>query len=229
MFAKLFLTLLAIFPSIKICNAAECLEDKVLIVSEQGFSHLATYMQGSESVAVLFHGSGGFDQYTDALKTELCKADKTDLIVLVDWSQHSGNQILAPFQGQKIGKKLARSLPKEDKTYYVIGISVGAFAADEFVRGLKSHGQQNSVSLVLLDPFVAKGFDFNYGLRFFGKEADQCIHYLNTDDPVPFTNKPLRHCDVRDVTKERPDATPGHDWPLIYFTSLVKQELAPYL
>ena len=72
--------------------------------------------------------------------------------------------------------------------------------------------------LTLLDPFTQRGiFDFGYGNRSFGKSADYTEQYLNTDDPVPSTNSPLKNCVCYDITKLRPESIFGHDWPVAYY------------
>jgi len=52
--------------------------------------------------------------------------------------------------------------------------------------------------------------------------ADYAEQYLNTDDPVLSTNKPLQKCATVDVTSLRPPEIFGHDWPLVYYTQTLK-------
>ena len=113
------------------------------------------------------------------------------------------------------------------KAVHLIGISVGAFAADEACAAIKSSRLGNSITcqLTLLDPFQQRGvIGTGYGNANFGKTADYAIHYLNTDDPVPSTNEPLtKHCSVVDITNLRPEKLFGHDWPVVYYGGIEKR------
>ena len=161
---------------------------------------------------------------------------------IVDWSKYSANILQASYNGQQIGKLAAKELLEQVMssnnnltTIHFIGISVGAFAADAAVKEVKknfeisgsSKGEKNSnntgsippfVQLTLLDPFQQRGiFGVGYGNNEFGKSADYAEQYLNTDDPVPSTNKPLKNTVCYDVTNLRPESIFGHDWPLVYY------------
>ena len=193
------------------------------MVSEQGIDDLAANLKPFQTATLVFHGSEGFDRNTDSLKAVLADRQKSsELILFVDWSKHSVNRLTASYQGQRVGKKFANKLDIKAKHLHIIGISVGAFAANAYVEQIKKFHQEARVKLTLLDPFVAKGLDFSYGIRVFGKNADVCQQFLNTDDPVPFTNKPLSSCSVIDVTSLRPEDVAGHDWPLVYYTKLIE-------
>ena len=123
--------------------------------------------------------------------------------------------------------------PAAPQNIHIIGISVGAFAADAAVNRLRKYLDQRSPSsssppvrlqLTLLDPFTQRGvLGVNWGTRNFGKNADYAQQFLNTDDPVPSTNEPCDSCAVWDVTRterrkgEEGDVF-GHDWPLVHYT-----------
>ena len=179
-----------------------------------------------EYATIVFHGSGGQDQYTDALmkKLEDSATSKSTHSSMVEWSRFSTNIFQASFNAQRIGKLVASQLVEKApklKTIHFIGISVGSFAADAATTEMRAKTGSISapyIQLTLLDPFTQRGiFDFGYGNRSFGKSADYTEQYLNTDDPVPSTNSPLQYCGCYDITKLRPEEIFGHDWPVAYY------------
>jgi len=181
---------------------------------------------------IVFHGAGGQDTNTDVLMSALNNEVGTSKSyeTIVDWSEWSQNILKASFVGQTIGKEIAAQLlskAKNIETVHVIGISVGSFAANSCIDKVKQERQKSSgdvySQLTLLDPFCQRGvLDLTYGDRNFGKNADYPQQYLNTDDPVPFTNKSLSKCACIDVTALRPTEIFGHDWPLIYYSKSKK-------
>ena len=199
--------------------------------------------RGMEEVTLVFHGAAGQDQYTDELMANLrakCAGSKTQHAAMIDWSALSSNILQASFNGQRVGRETARRLLERCnggnmntdaacrlKAVHLIGISVGAFAADEACAAIKSSRLGNSITcqLTLLDPFQQRGvIGTGYGNANFGKTADYAIHYLNTDDPVPSTNEPLtKHCSVVDITNLRPEKLFGHDWPVVYYGGIEKR------
>ena len=203
-----------------------------------------------EDVTIVFHGAAGPDQYTDELMTNLAKANhrrpprskskSTYYQTMIDWSDLSSNILQASFNGQRLGRETASRLLARCpnlKTLHLIGISVGAFAADECcksikksVHGVASESSPNTdnydendnndvyIQLTLLDPFQQRGvLGTGYGNANFGGMADYARQYLNTDDPVPSTNAPLDKCVCYDITELRPEEIFGHDWPVIYY------------
>ena len=171
-----------------------------------------------------------------------CARSKTQYAAMIDWSALSSNILQASFSGQRVGREAARRLLERCcnggnasssskgtcnlKRVHLIGISVGAFAADEACAAIKSQlGENVTCQLTLLDPFQQRGvIGTGYGNANFGKTADYAIHYLNTDDPVPSTNAPLtKYCVVVDITKLRPEEIFGHDWPLVYYSGIEKR------
>jgi len=183
-----------------------------------------------EDVTIVFHGAGGQDQYTNELMVNLGKESRKgkSYVVMIDWYDYSQKILKASFEGQRVGKLIAQKIlddAKSMKNLHVIGISVGAFAADSIVSEVKQllseENKSDSVyaQLTLLDPFTQRGIiGIKYGADNFGKTADYAQQFLNTDDPVPSTNKPLPYCAVTDVTQLRPTDIFGHDWPLIYYS-----------
>ncbi len=201
---------------------------------------------GTSEITIIFHGAGGEDANTDELLNTLIAMSGDDLnkiIRMVNWEADSADILQASAKGSKIGKQLAISLLEQYRSnigsnsgstnlkVHVIGISVGAFAADSFVRALNEDsisrpGERDNIylQLTLLDPFQQKAvLGLGYGNQMFGKGADYAQQYLNTDDPVPSTNAPLDHCATIDVTSLRPEEVFGHDWPLIYYTQKLQE------
>jgi hypothetical protein len=199
----------------------------------------ATGWDEVEDVTLVFHGAGGQDQYTDELMKNL-EAPRgrggKSYEAIVDWSAVSGNILQASFNGQRVGRETASLLlsklryrngtPGEERnkcnTVHVIGISVGAFAADSCVTQIKkvlgTRANEVNVQLTLLDPFLQRGvIGVGYGTKTFGRSADYAQQYMNTDDPVPSTNDPCTNCACVDVTALRPKEIFGHDWPLVYY------------
>jgi hypothetical protein len=191
-----------------------------------------------EEVTLVFHGAGGQDQYTDELMANLrakC-AGRGQHAAMIDWSTLSSNILQASFSGQRVGREAARRLLERCcnsdngtcnlKRVHLIGISVGAFAADEACAAIKARlGSDVACQLTLLDPFQQRGvIGTGFGNANFGRTADYAIHYLNTDDPVPSTNAPLtKYCAVMDITKLRPEEIFGHDWPVVYYSGIEKR------
>lgn len=179
------------------------------------------------SLLLILPGAGGPDANTEFLLHQVKSQDvhlglKRSALVY-DWSPWRGNLLRAAYDSQEVGIRIAKILLEypQLKHLHIIGISVGAFAADSVSKTYKQGKGKGHVHLTLLDPFCSKGVIPNSsGVDNFGKSADYCEHYLNTDDPVPFTNTPLRQAVVYDVTsaKARANFTPlpndnMHSWP----------------
>jgi Lipase len=173
---------------------------------------------------MVFHGSGGQDQFTDKLIQNLKRLDnKSKYSNIVEWRKYSSDILQASFNGQRIGRYAANQLLQRARnleSVHVIGISVGAFAADAVCDQVKASLKDSvDVQLTLLDPFTQRGIlDFGYGARKYGESADYFEQYLNTDDPVPSTNLPLEKSVCYDITAIRPvEVSFGHDWPVAYY------------
>lgn len=203
-----------------------------------------------DSVFVIFPGAGGPDPNIERIIEEVKESDKQfkykRFVYCYDWSKWRGNIFNAAYNGQHVGKIVGRNLglvghnkkekKKQLKNIHIIGISVGAFAADSCIREYKKtvkyllNEQKQEIEpaftrVTFLDPFTSRGvIGQNYGQKHFGKRADYCENYLNTDDPVPFTNDPLPHAFTFDVTesKERELFKPlqgdsMHSWPVAFY------------
>ena len=109
---------------------------------------------------------------------------------MIDWSKYSTNLLKASTNGAAIGRNIASKIIKNCSNLHkvhVVGVSVGAFAADAFIAevGDNTKVKRNNINiyqqLTLLDPFCQKGVvGFYYGKRRFGKIADYAQQYLNT-------------------------------------------------
>lgn len=215
------------------------------------------------SAVILFPGYGGPDANTDRIIAEIEESDRDHkekrFTHCYDWSDYRGNIIRTAYISKEIGKSIGRQLSLiQDtigeqkscriKNLHVIGISVGSFAANEcaneFRRGmLKQYGRSYvdssniTITLSLLDPFISLGLiRQGYGAKHFGRFIDHSEQYLNTDDPVPFTNTPLPHCHTFDITSSQQrnsfQPLPGdsmHSWPAAYFGLNWRTKLDPRL
>jgi len=177
---------------------------------------------------LVFHGAGGQDKYTDELMRQIksigYKKGRNFYGAMIDWSKDSQNTLQASFNGQNLGKEIAEKLLSKARNIqklHLIGISVGSFVADACTMHIKLNSNRSDIyiQLTTLDPFAQRGvLGIGYGNRYFGKYADYSQQYLNTDDPVPSTNKPLLQSACIDVTSLRPEGIFGHDWPLVYYS-----------
>lgn len=192
-----------------------------------------------DELLIIFPGAGGPDENTSNLAKAVIDSDRIRGIKrhveVYDWSPWKGNLIRASFDGQNVGKCIGQQLANERnglKSIHVVGVSVGAFAADsctssfqEIVRKRTAAKPSPYVRLTLLDPFTQRGlFGVKYGFKMFGKTADYCEQFMNTDDPVPSTNDPISQAYVYDITtsKARNSFTPlpgdnMHSWPVAYY------------
>ena len=191
-----------------------------------------------KDITIIFHGAGGQDENTDNLLKMLRAnaSSKGQIIQMIDWSADSADILQASVKGTKIGNQMGQFIRDEIeqnngnnvRNIQMIGISVGAFAADATLQTLNSvldpiTRKNINLQLTLLDPFQQKAvLGIGYGDKHFGDGADYAEQYLNTDDPVPSTNKPLQKCATVDVTSLRPPEIFGHDWPLVYYTQTLK-------
>lgn len=201
-----------------------------------GLPPLDGMMAGAEEVVVVIPGAGGADANSARIVTALRKSAGPNARVLeYDWSRFVGDQLQAPYNAERVGEFLADELRPLSglRQLHVVGISVGAFAADRLVTRVAATarvGPRPRTRLTVLDPFCAKGLlgllrpASSYGVTHFGRAADVAECVLNTDDPVPSTATPLEHAANFDVTGVASRAAftplPGdsmHSWPAAWF------------
>ena len=202
-----------------------------------------------DSLVVIFPGAGGPDINTQHLQEAIQRSDRgrgvNRYVEVYDWLNWRGNFLRASFDGQAVGKAVCSTLAKEEsekgviKNLQVVGVSVGAFAADSCVKTFNAKHQgieknlQANIRLTLLDPFTSKGiFGYAWGANNFGKGVDVVECYLNRDDPVPTTNDPLPAAYTIDVTnsklREAYKLTEGesmHSWPVAYLAETWRTEV----
>jgi hypothetical protein len=189
---------------------------------------------GKQNVVLIFPGAGGPDQNTESLKKQIEITDKKKSIhdrkvYVYNWLKWRGNFIRASFDSQKVGQEVCTDLGQRDiSSLHVIGISVGAFAADSCAKAYKAtKSNTGKVRLTFLDPFTSKGiFGYGWGNKYFGRSADYVENYINTDDPVPSTSDPLQEAYNFDVTNSKmkksyapKEGDSMHSWPGKLLTS----------
>lgn len=177
-----------------------------------------------ENMYILFPGFGGEDANTDRIYKNMPSTSNSFKYVY-DWKKWCGNLLRASRDSEKVGKRVGKQIGEfsvhlqkkrghsdsDDrlKKVHVIGISCGAFAANAVIEEIRRIEKKNKIKdedriytkLTLLDPFTLRGiFGKDFGVNNFGKEADYCEHFLNTDDPVPSTNEPCKNAFVYDIT-----------------------------
>ena len=198
----------------------------------------------SNNIVLIFPGFSGIDSNIDMLTDNIIQSDKDNgldrLCYICDWSSDtnifcSGDKGL--FAANRVTEQLVQIKCHEKINLHLIGISAGAMAASELCNFLKSFDPKKyNIHLTLLDPFTLFRFNTQYGVHTFGITADFCEQYLNTDDPVPFTNKPLIHAYVHDLTHCRAKKEfltikcsneTAHSWPLYYYAKNWKHVTDP--
>lgn len=186
-------------------------------------------------LVVVLPGAGGPDANTARIVEALRAAKGSPTVVEYDWQVAATDTLRAPYNAQRIGARLGDELAgrrRQLRSLHLVGVSVGAFLADAVAtRYVAAAGAERAhVHLTLCDAFTARGVAglarpaTAFGVRAFGRSADYCEAFLNTDDPVPSTSEPLRHAVTYDVTGAAARRTfvplPGdslHSWPAAYY------------
>lgn len=164
-------------------------DDKVTL-----YPNILQDLSSVKEVTIIFHGAGGPDEYTDKLVQMLKRnsSAKKAVAIMVQWQDYSSNLLQASANGKVIGRRIAQKLLSSSNSsslerIHVIGISVGAFAADSLCTVVKKERPSIYIQETLLDPFQQSGIvDITYGKRNFGKYADYAQQYLNTVSEVRF-------------------------------------------
>lgn len=190
---------------------------------------------GGLDLVVVLPGAGGPDANTARIVEALRAARGSPTVVEYNWQAAAADQLRAPHNAQRIGARLGEELAgrKEKlRSLHLVGVSVGAFLADAVAtRYVAAAGADRAhVHLTLCDAFTARSVvglarpTTAFGVRTFGRSADYCECFLNTDDPVPSTSEPLQHAVTYDVTEAAARRTfvplPGdslHSWPAAYY------------
>ena len=190
--------------------------------------------QGAEELVVVLHGAGGPDANTNRIADSLRSSNKQ--VFEYVFERFVGDQLQAPYNCMRIGDFLAEELRREATPpcrVHIVGVSVGAFAADRLASRLAADRRFAHIRLTLLDPFTARGIpgllrpDSAFGVTSFGSSPRVFTESVfNRDDPVPSTNLPLHHAINFDVTETAARRSfvplPGdslHSWPAAWFGS----------
>jgi acetyl esterase/lipase len=184
---------------------------------------LPSYPPSTEHVVALIHGSGDSpSDWPDEMSTtiEATTVAAQVSVVVIDWAEAAAARLLAPGRGLRLGRRLGtelltRGAPPSRLT--VVSHSAGAFVAYGMAQVLSQQDELH-IRQVYLDPFLARSpVQWRYGSRRFGEYADSAVAYVNTVDPVPFTDGFPVHTAPVDVTDPEHEDREGHWWPVEVF------------
>lgn len=143
------------------------------------------------------------------------------------WAPWSDQRLRAVATAERLGRGLGARLGGLTalENLQLVVHSSGAYIADalceSYRASLTSARGPARVTMVFLDPFQLRGvLDWRHGARRHGHCADFALAILNTDDPAPASNVPLRLAWNIDVTAHAGKQTfprNGHYWPLQYY------------
>lgn len=191
----------------------------------------------SKAVWVLVvHGSGdGPERWAQPLIDTLSPRVKTPervQWVAWDWRDAAKDKLSAAERGQAEGAAIAEALKTKPLVHlHVIAHSAGAHVAFGIEQALSTWNNpalpgegRPTLHLTLLDPFLGKGLDFEWGKARFGTSADFVEQWLNLGDGVPGTETAIDSAHVFDVSKSasKPTVTgsQGHWWPTQAYGSM---------
>jgi hypothetical protein len=178
-------------------------------------------------LVLIVHGSfDGDNPQFPAIASALAARHGDDPGVVVRylrWGPWSDLRLRAASSAQRLGSRLGGQLAGLPLARIDLVLhSSGSYTADALCESYRAAAASPArVQMVFLDPFQIGGFvDWSHGARNHGRCADFALSVLNTDDPAPATNRPLRHAFNLDVTahpaREGYDRN-GHYWPVEYF------------
>lgn len=139
--------------------------------------------------------------------------------VAYDWRAAAADKLSAAERGQAEGAAIAAVLKERSLTHlHVIAHSAGAHVAFGLEEAMASWPTRPTLHLTLLDPFLGKGLDFEWGRARFGTRADFTEVFLNRGDGVPGTEVAVDAAHTFDVTSTstKPTGLTGsqaHWWP----------------
>jgi len=178
---------------------------------------------------LLFHGTNG-SQDSDWLRladtlNQGASENTAAQVENVIWSPWSDNQFRASAHAESIAKKLGEDLANKDQLQrlHLFASSAGSYLLEPLCEAIReARGDGPTIVMTYLDPIGIKGsLDFTYGYRNYGQCADYAEVYLNTDDAVPGTNKPVEQAYTIDITalKEAEGFSGnGHVWPVVFYS-----------
>lgn len=193
---------------------------------------------GTRDAVLIFHGRGGKEEpvvvnLAGRFEALAAEAPGTAIVRYV-WSPWSDTRFRSQPNGAHLGEVLGAELAAlpDLENLHLVGHSAGAYVLDPLCAAYKAAGGRARVSITYLDPIGFRGvLDTGYGARNYGACADYAEAFINTDDPVPATNSPLRQAWTIDVTGAPSRAAftgDGHRWPVqFYADQLTVTDIAP--
>jgi hypothetical protein len=139
--------------------------------------------------------------------------------VAYDWRAAAADKLSAAERGQSEGAAIASILKDRSLVHlHVVAHSAGAHVAFGLEQAMATWSTRPTMHLTLLDPFLGKGLDFDWGRTRFGAGADFTEVFLNRGDGVPGTEGLVEHAHTFDVTNTstKPENLKGsqaHWWP----------------
>ena len=199
----------------------------------------------TSNLFLIFPGLNGIDYNINNLKNNVISSDNNfkfnRLSCICNWNTNVNIfsvSKLGDYMGKKYSNQINKLTNNKKLNIHIVGISAGAFAADYCTKYLKQFNKNHYIHLTLLDPFLLQNINPYYGKNNFGKYADYCEQYLNTDDPVPFTNSEIKNAYVIDVTYSKLKKNflliknkdeNSHSWPIYYFVNYWDNLTNPHL
>lgn len=178
---------------------------------------------GRDVWVVVVHGSGdGPERWAAPMIDRLSPRVKLPARVewvAYDWRAASADRLSAAERGQAEGAAIASVLKERSLSHlHVIAHSAGAHVAFGLEEAMASWPSRPTLHLTLLDPFLGKGLDFEWGRTRFGARADFTEAFLNRGDGVPGTEVAVDAAHTFDVTNTatKPAGLTGsqaHWWP----------------
>lgn len=152
----------------------------------------------------------------------------------VNWSAMSDRYLTAAGNGYALGRRLGSQLASARFRYevlHLIGSSLGSHVIHGLAEAYRDSRSADRPAAVIhstfIEPFFARGvFRLGYGRNHFGEHADFAENYFVREEPVPFSNAPLRHAVNFDLTavvppREDPHFTYYHDYPIFWYRDSV--------
>lgn len=187
----------------------------------------------ARALIVIVHGAHGTaDEWPRELESRIRSRYSNEAwdIFRVNWPQMSDRYLTAAGNGHALGRSLGEQLASPNYTYevlHLIGSSLGSHVvhglAEAYREAVPADRTEALIHTTFIEPFFARGvFQLGYGRIHFGEHADFAESYFVRDEPVPFSNAPLRHAINFDLTavvppRENPYFTYFHDYPIYWY------------
>lgn len=192
--------------------------------------------QNVRELIVLVHGkddtpeswANGF-----AADLEAAHLQNDQQVFALDWEEYSKDMFRCSLNGRRIGHKLAQTILEKPniKRLHLIGHSAGSFVVYGICETIKENDTAIEVQTTYLDPVsIYGGIDWKFGTRNFGSCGDISDAYIDTEDEVPGSNKPLKHPHTFDVTALKPqtEKISPHLWPIAFYRQAVLNQELPF-